>query len=161
MQTINFWSFGTISIETWKRETQKLVISGSFSGFNEDDAQIITANELVPEHSTLYHTNAEEADNRMWRHACQSWATRILIYSPDTDTYNIGLGLLNSTAKQFSVQLSVVHSSVRKYVYLNNLQTAFLNDPDLASLPRVELSETLQVESSSLQNVILFHSLKH
>jgi len=37
------------------------------------------------------------------------------------------------------------HSSVRKYVYLNNLQTAFLNDPDLASLPRDELSETLQV----------------
>jgi len=32
-------------------------------------------------------------------------------YSPDTVTYNIGLGLLNSTAKHFIVQLNVLHSS--------------------------------------------------
>ena len=37
------------------RVTQKLVISGCFSGTNEDDARVVSANELVPEQSTLYH----------------------------------------------------------------------------------------------------------
>ena len=45
--------------------------------------------------------------------------TRILIHSPDIDTYNIGLGLLNSTGKQYILQFNVLQSSERKYIYLN------------------------------------------
>ena len=37
----------------------------------------------------LYTTSAEEADIRIWRHAYHTKANRILIYSPDTDVYNI------------------------------------------------------------------------
>ena len=75
-------------------EHQRLVISGCFSGENDNYAWILSSNELLPEQMAAYHTSAEEADNRIWRHATQSWATKRLIYSPDTDTYNIGLGLL-------------------------------------------------------------------
>ena len=105
----------------------------------------MSANELVPELTTTYRSNAEEADNRIWRHACQSCANKILIHSPDTDTYNIGLGLLNRDTKQYVIQLNVFHATERKYLYLNNLQTALLNDPDLATLPSHNISEILQV----------------
>ena len=127
------------------RGTQKLVLSGCFSGENENDAWSLSPNESVPELTVLYHSNAEESDNRMWRHAYQSWATRILIYSPDTDTYNIGLGLVGDTTKQFIIQLNVLHASEKRYLSLNNLHMALLNDPDLAMLPRNSISETLQV----------------
>ena len=127
------------------RSTQKLVISGCFSGENENDAWSLSLNEPISTLTTLYHSNAEESDNRMWRHAYQVWASRILIYSPDTDTYNIGLGLVSNTTKQFVIQLNVLHASEKKYLSLNNLCTALLNDPDLASLPRNSIFETLQV----------------
>ena len=74
----------------------------------------------------------------------QSHATRILIYSPDTDTYNIGLGLVSGTTKEYIIQLNVLHSSEKKYLCLNHLHTAFLNDQDLATLPRNNISEVMQ-----------------
>jgi len=124
------------------RANQKLILSGCFSGTNDNNAWIVSASSIIPELTTQYHTNSQEADNRVWRHACQSWANRILIYSPDTDTYNIGLGLLNSPPKQYIVQ---INSSEKKYVCLNNLNAALLNDPDLATLPRNSLNEIIQV----------------
>ena len=124
---------------------QKLILSGCFSGKNENDAWVICGNELLPEQSALYNSNAEEGDNRIWRHAAQSHATRILIYSPDTDTYNIGLGLMSGTTKKYIIQLNVLHSSEKKYLYLNHLHTAFLNDQDLAALPRNNISEGMQI----------------
>ena len=39
-------------------------------------------------------SNAEEANKRIWRHATQTSAQRILVYSPDTDVYNIGLPII-------------------------------------------------------------------
>ena len=39
-----------------------------------------------PQIRPMYNTNAEEADMRIWRHANQSKATKVLIYSPDTNT---------------------------------------------------------------------------
>ena len=113
------------------RGRQKLVISGCLS---ENDAWIISANELVPDQITSHYSNAED-DNRIWRHAYQSRATRILIYSPDTDTYHIGLGLLSGSSKEYIIQINITHSNETKYLCLNNLQTALLNDPDLGTLP--------------------------
>ena len=59
--------------------TQSLILSGCFTGANENDAIILSANELVPELTSIYHSNAEEADNRIWRHAYQSRASKILL----------------------------------------------------------------------------------
>jgi len=53
-------------------------------GANENGAIILSANELVPELTTTYRSSAEEADNWIWRHAYQSWASKILIHSPHT-----------------------------------------------------------------------------
>jgi len=32
-------------------------------------------------------------DNQIWRHATQTAAVRVLVYSPDTDVYHIGLSV--------------------------------------------------------------------
>ena len=66
------------------------------------------------------------------------------MYSPDTDVYNIGLGIANQSNKQYIVQLNVPNSDQNRYLYLNMLKLAFENDPDLASLPRGNLGTIMQ-----------------
>lgn len=78
-----------------------------------------------------YATNALEADNRIWRHATQTSATKILICSPDTDVYNIGLSAPGD--KDYIVQLNIHHAIDKKYLILKHLQLAFQRDPDLHS----------------------------
>ena len=65
----------------------------------------------------------------------QCSGNKVLIYSPDTDVYNIGLALLHGTPKGYAIQLNVPHATEQKYLFLNNLVTAFYNNRDLASLP--------------------------
>ena len=142
------------------RPGQKLVLAGCFSGScqGECSAWVVQATEisLIPEPAPQYQSNAEEADARIWRHAKQSMANYILIYSADTDIYNIGLGLLHTcTSKQFIVQLNVPKSAEQKYLHLNSLYLALQNDPDLASLPRQHIAPTLQSLLYAL-GVILF-----
>ena len=72
-------------------------MSRCFSGKYEDDAWVIYGDELLPERIALYNSNAKEANNGIWRHATESHATTILIYSPDTDSCNIVLGLMSGT----------------------------------------------------------------
>ena len=103
------------------------------------------SNEVIAEPLHQYRSNAEEADNQIWIHAIQSWATNILIYSPDTDVYNIGLGLVTQTIqKLYIIKLNVPQVAEKRYLLLNNLHTALLNDPDLASVPRDSIGVTMQ-----------------
>ena len=132
------------------RPGQKLVLAGCFSGSScqgKCSAWVVQANEisLIPEPAPQYQSNAEEADARIWRHAKQSMANDILIYSPDTDIYNTGLGLLHTcTMKRFIVQLNIPKSAEQKYLHLNSLSLALQNDPDLASIPQQHIAPTLQ-----------------
>ena len=80
---------------------QNLVIAGCFG---EDSWTIGTGR--IPQPSPQYRSNSAEADSRIWRHATQSSSTRLLIYSPDTDVYNIGLTVPH-TNKEYIVQLNV------------------------------------------------------
>ena len=80
------------------------------------------------------------------RHPCQSNANRIMIYSPDTDVYNIGLPLTCITSLgECIVQINLPHSSEQQFPSLNNLQLALDNDPDLASITRERLLTTHQM----------------
>lgn len=70
-------------------------------------------------------------------------ANVVLIYSPDTDIYNVGLGLLHvCTSKQFSIQLNVLKSAELRYLHFDS---ALQNDPDLASLLWQRIVPTLQL----------------
>ena len=73
-----------------------LILAGCFSGENNTWR---VSNELTHQLVTEYTTNAMEADSIILRHATQTEATRILVYLPDTDVYNIGLAMLSVSGK--------------------------------------------------------------
>lgn len=123
---------------------QRLLIAGCFTGDGEDLAWLICTSEITAERLSQYRSNAEEADNRMWRHATQSSASDVLIYSPDTDVNNIGLHLVNQPSKNYIIQFNVPHSLQKKYLNLKNLNMAFAHDPDLSTLPGKNLGAIMQ-----------------
>ena len=114
---------------------QQLIISGCFT---DEFAWLITSG-VLPEKVPLYTTNALEADYRIWQHAS---ATRILVCSPDTGVYNIGLSVPGN--KDYVIQLNVQNAVDKKYLILKNIELAFQRDPDLHSIPRENLSVIIQ-----------------
>lgn len=131
------------SASSWMKDGQRLVIAGCLSDENADCAWVITSS-LTPYPTTQYKSTAEEADIRIWRHAMQCTANQVLIYSPDTDIYNIGLGCLEATTKIFIVQVNVLHSTTKKFLHLNNLKDALMKDPDTACLAKDKITYILQ-----------------
>ena len=127
-------------------QTQSLIIAGCFSGQDDSNAWVTHPSHVsaIAEPLPEYHSNVVEADTSIWRHATQTWATKILTYSPDTNVYNIGLGLVNHTSKQLVVEINVLHATEKRYLHLNNLYLALQKDPDLASLPRNDLGVIVQ-----------------
>jgi len=68
-----------------------------------------------------YSSNSPEGDMRLWRHALQS-NEQVLIYSPYTDIYNIGVSLIRTHPDTDSIlQLNVSYSE-ENYLSLNNLE---------------------------------------
>ena len=94
-----------------------------------------------------YLSNAKEADMRIWRHATQTSAQRILVYSFDEDVYNIRVSIIQERqlSTECTVQLNVPHSQVLKYLHFNNFIQAPEDDPDLATLPRDSLPSIIQM----------------
>ena len=122
---------------------QQLVVAGCFSGTAENTAWRITEDDLLPQPEPIYRSTAQEADIRLWRHVISSQAHNILIYSPDTDVYNIGLGLIYGLSAEHIIQLNPPHCD-EQYLHLNKLLQAFENDPDTALLPSHKLGQILQ-----------------
>ena len=103
------------------KDHQHLIIAGCFAGLGENDAWLIHAGEVSAERPVQYWTNAKEADSRIWQHAVQCHANIILIHSPDTDVYNIGLSHINQRPTAlFIIQLNLPHSDEKKYININN-----------------------------------------
>ena len=67
---------------------QSLVLAGCLP---DDTALVIKGGGPLPDEDARYTSNAEEADMKLWKHALVCNQQRVLIYSPDTDVYNIGL----------------------------------------------------------------------
>ena len=110
------------------RHGQTLYMSGCFGN---DCTLQLSGNEL-PSPALRCKTNSVEADMIIWRHVSQTNATRVLVYSPDTDIYNIGLSIFDRVSdKDIFVQLNVLHSQTQLYLHLNNLITALQRDPDI------------------------------
>ena len=123
---------------------QKLIVAGCFDLSTHSNPMVIHGNGSLPEPIRKYQTNAEEADMIIWRHAIQCEGQHILVYSPDTDVYVIGLPLIDSS-REYIVQNNVPHSQDLKYVNLNSLVQALKDDPDLASLPGDLVAPCFQV----------------
>ncbi|SMN12414.1 hypothetical protein SPBRAN_864 [uncultured Candidatus Thioglobus sp.] len=137
-------ALGWVFLHTGKNHlqgNQTLVLAGCFSGATQDDAWIITGGGTLPQSTERFRSNAQEADMRVWRHATQTQHQHVLVYSPDTDVYNIGIVMPQST-KHYVVQINIPHGPPR-YVDINKLLVSFRLDPDLASLPQNQLGSIM------------------
>ncbi|CAG2213915.1 unnamed protein product [Mytilus edulis] len=102
---VNFLSdkFLQLANEKFSSSDFLLVTAGGFDNEFKDKA-------LCSKHGSIteYFDAAgdhEEADTRVWLHAVTSSAINIIIYSPDTDVYFIGLPILKNINKSIFVQL--------------------------------------------------------
>lgn len=74
------------------KEGQRLVTAGGTDGELTDLAMVATKKEVTCD--PVFTSNHEESDSRVWLHCLKSPCSKVLIYSPDTDTYHIGLRVL-------------------------------------------------------------------
>ena len=118
---------------------QSLILSGGF--LQEGMTVLVQHNQSSPV-SSLQH-NHEEGDSLVWFLATQSSGSNILIYSPDNDTFNIGLPLASQYSKQFTVQLKSSNYD-KQYLLLNNLTSILQHHSSFHIISPLELFNALQ-----------------
>ena len=91
-------------------------------------------------------SNADEADLRVWLHCVHSHGHQILIFSPDTDVYHIGLPITQQMPHlHVVVQLSMQTTGANtKLLDLKALSNALSSDPDLISIPLYQCAQAIQ-----------------
>ena len=71
---------------------QKFYISGVFAEHLQTHLGFVEGSSS-PQPDLVYSCNAEETDTMLWLHAKKTHCNKILVLSPDTDVYMIGLPL--------------------------------------------------------------------
>ena len=84
-----------------------------------------------PQPDPRFTCTAEETDTRMWLHVRKTECKNILIMSPDTDVYNIGLPLPSIQEKEIIIQISTYSARESKFLHLSGLVSTLRNNPDL------------------------------
>ena len=131
------------------KQRQTLVLAGCFSGAANEIPAVLSGNSalITIDIDPTCTSKAHETDMRIWRHVVQSQAGRILIYSPDTDIYNIGLPIVYhlypDAEKEVIVQINVPRVKEAKYVHLNNLASAIVNDADYGIISSEDICNVL------------------
>lgn len=123
---------------------KQLVLAGCFDGDSEDQAWVVSSSDKQP--YPFLNCDAEEADTRVWLHAFKAASSRVLVCSPDTDVYHIGLPMTHQYSVEVIVQLSALTDLEHRYLDLNKLCSALTDDPDLAAVPptlRPQLMQSL------------------
>ena len=100
------------------RDSQVLVLAGCFCG-SEEDTPVITTGDSLPQPLPSFTTNAEEAALIIWKHVKECSSVKILIYSPDSDVCNIGLGLFEELHKDIVIQLNQYHKTTSSFIFFN------------------------------------------
>ena len=122
---------------------QSLLIAGGFEGEIEDTAWVVKKGS-EPQPDPRYSSNAEETDTRMWISVEKTVYTNVLIRSPDTDCYHIGMTMLGAQDKSVIVQLNKYSSKELRFLHLSNLIQVLKNDPDLSSLTPDRIPQIFQ-----------------
>ena len=126
------------------RSHQKIVVAGGFDGEWRDKAVSIKRGQASTWEPSL-SSNHEEGDSRVWLHAFSSGKAQVLIYSPDTDTYHVGLPLLEKYIHtEVTIQLAPSPParpySDSRFLLLNRLHQALHHDLDLADIEQSTLT---------------------
>lgn len=122
------------NVRKYLQPEQLFYVAGGFEGSIEDTAWFVTS-ENNPQPDPAYSSNAEETDTRLWLHVKRTTTTHILVISPDTDIYHIGLPLQHGNQKEIIIQVNPYNCKDLSYLHLPALITALSNDPDLSSVP--------------------------
>lgn len=122
---------------------QMCYVAGAFDGDISDTAWLVHGNS-TPQPDPAYTCNAVETDTCLWLHVRNTNSQQILICSPDTDVYHIGLPLQCTQEQQVIVQISAINSRELQLLHLNHLILAMRNDPDLANVDATILASVLQ-----------------
>ncbi len=129
---------------------QRFFTAGSLQGELRDSALYCENGRLSPQPDSRLTCNMEEADTRVWLHCKYAVGTKKLIYSPDTDTYHVGMGLLQDsrlTECEIHVQINPL-GKANKYINLTGLKSALEADHRLGTIPshlRMCVLQTLYV----------------
>ena len=76
----------------------------------------------MPQELSFLRSNAEETDLRIWLHCVHSNGSRKMLYSPDTDVYNIGLPIIQELPSlEVYIELKERRKDSHRYLHLNNL----------------------------------------
>ena len=124
-------------------KNQTIYLAGGYDDAISDTCCYMSYNNK-PQPDSKFSSNSEETDTRIWLHILKSDCTRILVISPDTDVYHIGLPLVTNSSKDITVQVSAINSKEIRFVNLSALAYALVNDPDLAALELSDLPQILQ-----------------
>jgi len=139
---------------------QTFITAGGLNEPNTNKAMSIQSRGSTQEEPQLY-SNAEETDTRIWLHVVNAQNTNILVLSPDTDVYHIGLPIVANTNKKVYVQLSKFTEREVRLVDMQALINAFSNDPNLAVIPdpRIPLIIQILFVSTGCDCISYFHGL--
>ena len=122
---------------------QTLYVAGAFDGGITNTTWFVKYNSS-PEPEPPLSCNAEETDTRVWLHVTHTSFKKILVVSPDTDVYHIGLPLQCVKEKDILVQVSPISSRSLQLVNVSELVHALCHDPDLARVNPNTIPEILQ-----------------
>ena len=130
-------------VHTYLSSHQKFYVAGAFAEQLANTSWFVEGNNS-PQPDPAYSCNAEETDTMLWLHAKRTNCNKILVLSPDTDVYMIGLPLQCTQDKDIIVQISDMNSRELKLLYMKRLTAALSNDPDLASVAAATHTKVVQ-----------------
>ena len=131
-------------VGAYLKSHQSLYVAGCFDECVATDTAWFVSGNSKPQPNPAFTSNAEETDTRLWVHARKTTFTKILVMSPDTDVYLIGLPLFCASERDIIVQVSPIASSQLKLLHLKALVHALQNDPDLAHIDQKILPKVFQ-----------------
>ncbi len=120
-------------------DAQSIIVAGAFKGEKQNCAMIVNCNECSV--IDKFKCNHEETDSRIWFHVNNIDSKTILIYSPDTDVYHIGLPLC--TDKDITIELCNTFKK-EEYLSLSAMRNALSNDLDMNKLTNHEKFKYIQ-----------------
>ena len=118
----------------------KFYVAGAFAEHLANTSWFVEGSNS-PQPDPVYSCNAEETDTMLWLHAKRTQCDKVLVLSPDTDVYMIGLPLQCTLDKDIIVQISDLNSrELRLLLCMRRLITAqpwqLLKDPHFQALFR-------------------------
>ncbi|CAG2184537.1 unnamed protein product [Mytilus edulis] len=133
-----------------------VITAGGFDDDNHDKALGISCLHVGIVEFAQLSGNHEEGDTRVWLHASQAAASRVVIYSPDTDTFFIGLPIVKSLKKSVFVQTKETPYE-KTFIDMMSFLSLLSHDLSLQGIHHIESCIQMLYICSGCDFVSFFH----